>query len=226
MTMLLPFTKYGDRFVRVPTFCCQWLPRPVRYFLWAYACIGCCVLTRLSSTTGQVWREKVWSPSRHCCGLLFALSVYSRTRILSTDVDAEVVLFPKDAGDFRSAHPSVYVRTHVLTGRRRRWRDPLTTVVLIMYLVETSVGAIALLGCVPVFRVCVPVVRFAYRERFQYLTPSIMSHMSHRRVWLYLAEVDPLEKTKGRINQEAWPLPLFPENKGGCPREVYQEFIC
>ncbi|CAB1100595.1 unnamed protein product [Ectocarpus sp. CCAP 1310/34] len=33
---------------------------------------------------------------------------------------------------------------------------------------------------------------------------------------------DPLEKTKGLTNQEAWPLPIFPENKGGCPFEVSQ----
>ncbi|CAM9755689.1 unnamed protein product, partial [Ectocarpus sp. 13 AM-2016] len=33
---------------------------------------------------------------------------------------------------------------------------------------------------------------------------------------------DPLEKTKGLTNQEAWPLPIFPEDKGGCPFEVSQ----
>ncbi|CBJ27095.1 expressed unknown protein [Ectocarpus siliculosus] len=37
-----------------------------------------------------------------------------------------------------------------------------------------------------------------------------------------LEEKDPLEKTKGLTNQEAWPLPIFPENKGGCPFEVSQ----
>ncbi|CAN0277287.1 unnamed protein product, partial [Ectocarpus sp. 8 AP-2014] len=35
-----------------------------------------------------------------------------------------------------------------------------------------------------------------------------------------LEKKDPLEKTKGLTNQEAWPLPIFPENKGGCPFEV------
>ncbi|CAM9286547.1 unnamed protein product [Ectocarpus sp. 12 AP-2014] len=33
---------------------------------------------------------------------------------------------------------------------------------------------------------------------------------------------DPYERTKGLTNQEAWPLPIFPENKGGCPFEVSQ----
>ncbi|CAN0106327.1 unnamed protein product [Scytosiphon promiscuus] len=32
----------------------------------------------------------------------------------------------------------------------------------------------------------------------------------------------PLEKIEGRFGQQAWPLPLFPENKGGCPYEVSQ----
>ncbi|CAM9336138.1 unnamed protein product, partial [Hapterophycus canaliculatus] len=32
----------------------------------------------------------------------------------------------------------------------------------------------------------------------------------------------PSERIEGRFGQQAWPLPLFPENKGGCPYEVSQ----
>lgn len=38
--------------------------------------------------------------------------------------------------------------------------------------------------------------------------------------WFGLSAAGPLENIEGRFGQEAWPLPLFPENKGGCPDEV------
>ncbi len=40
--------------------------------------------------------------------------------------------------------------------------------------------------------------------------------------YLGLTEAGRFGSLEGRFGQQSWPLPEFPENRGGCPTEVYQ----